>query len=66
MTTKLARKTCDSCQMVTIQGLPCHETGCPDAWRDEWRDCYNCGCEFRPATKHQKCCDEECQQSYYS
>ena len=22
---------CDSCEMVTINGLACHETGCPGA-----------------------------------
>lgn len=22
---------CDQCQAVSIQGIPCHETGCPNA-----------------------------------
>ncbi len=62
----LARKNCDSCLMLSINGIVCHELGCPDAWRDEKRSCYNCGCEFTPAVRHQKCCDQECENSYYS
>jgi len=28
---------CDRCVMLMIQGVPCHETGCPNAGR-EWVD----------------------------
>lgn len=34
---------CDSCQMLAINGVPCHETGCPKAWKDEKRECSDCG-----------------------
>ena len=33
---------CDQCQMLSINGIPCHETGCPNSrktWieeRGEW------------------------------
>jgi hypothetical protein len=45
---------CDSCQMLSINGIPCHETGCPNSrktWdenRQEWVryvECRECGCE---------------------
>ena len=25
---------CDGCSPATVNGVLCHETGCPDAWRD--------------------------------
>jgi hypothetical protein len=43
---------CDQCEMVSINGVACHETGCPnahsrwDADHDEWvkqRECRECG-----------------------
>jgi hypothetical protein len=45
---------CDSCQMLSINGVACHETGCPNSrktWieeREEWvlfLECRECGCE---------------------
>ena len=45
--------TCNQCQMVSINGIPCHEHGCPnsrsryDATTGEWikqRVCFDCGC----------------------
>lgn len=44
---------CNQCEMVSINGLPCHETGCPnmkarwDAEDEEWikqAKCFDCGC----------------------
>lgn len=29
--TKQYRVRCHSCEALVIQGLPCHETGCPEA-----------------------------------
>lgn len=43
---------CDQCQMATINGMPCHEHGCPnrksrwDAESEAWvkqRTCSTCG-----------------------
>ena len=28
---------CDSCEVLVINNVICHETGCPDAWKDETR-----------------------------
>ena len=45
---------CDQCEMLMINGVPCHETGCPNSrktWiaeRGEWVlfvECRECGAE---------------------
>ena len=56
---------CQSCQAVTINGLVCHERGCPDAWKDYKRTCKWCGSEFTPDDRYQTCCDEDCISAYY-
>lgn len=46
--------TCNSCQLVRINGVVCHETGCPESWRDPVTGkgypvpCFQCGCDFEP------------------
>lgn len=54
---------CDSCQMVAINGVPCHETGCPNAgkvYRDgEWikqHECRECGTKHDDADDAAMCC----------
>ena len=54
---------CDQCQMLSINGAACHETGCPNA-RKEWNDviqewvkvhkCRECGCTFEDG---KSCCE---------
>jgi hypothetical protein len=56
---------CQSCEVLNINGLNCHETGCPDAWRDETRECKWCGATFKPEERHQTCCEESCAEAYY-
>jgi hypothetical protein len=60
------RVTCDSCQMLRINGHPSHEHGCPDAWRDDSRECKWCGQEFTPESRRQDCCSEDCAEPYCS
>lgn len=57
--------TCSSCQLVRINGLVCHETGCPEAYKDERRMCKNCGSTFTPTVRQQRMCDDDCYTSYY-
>ena len=56
--------TCDQCQMLSINGVACHETGCPnmgarwDAESGEWikqRECFDCGCTV---DADDPCCSE--------
>lgn len=44
---------CDRCEMLSINGVACHEIGCPNS-RSRWdredeqwvkqRECFHCGC----------------------
>ena len=57
---------CRSCEVLMINGLYCHESGCPDAWRDNTVECAWCGADFIPEERGQKCCSEDCAEAYYS
>jgi hypothetical protein len=59
-------KACESCEALSINGVWCHETGCPDAWMDDIRECLWCGSDFHPEERYQACCDESCAQDYRS
>ena len=54
---------CDQCQMITINGVACHERGCPnngsrwDAESGTWikqRTCRDCGCTV---DRNAECCN---------
>lgn len=51
-------KSCNSCAALVINGIYCHEHGCPEAWRDQSIDCYVCGFEFTPETRYAKVCPD--------
>jgi hypothetical protein len=55
---------CNGCNPIAINGLLCHETGCPEAWRTRTRECRNCGSEFSPEEPLQTFCDEACWRSF--
>lgn len=60
---------CDSCQMISIQGVPCHETGCPDAWQETMIECRECGFNFYRDERYQTTCSdclEPDDESHYS
>ena len=65
-TGKEGRHTCPSCSLIRINGVICHEIGCPDAWRDSKRECKWCSTDFVPEERNQSTCSEECYQSYAS
>lgn len=57
--------TCDSCQMLSINGVACHENGCRhqgsrfDRESGEWikqRKCFTCGCTV---DADDPCCNSE-------
>ena len=56
--------TCDSCEVLVINNVICHEKGCPDAWKDEMRACKWCGTKFKPADRNQVFCDSGCAEAY--
>lgn len=55
---------CNSCQVLVINNHRCHETGCPEAWKDCVAECKWCGSNFRPETSGQKFCDDSCYRAY--
>ncbi len=48
---------CDGCNIVMVNGILCHETGCPDEWRDLEIECSECRFEFQPENRDQTICD---------
>jgi hypothetical protein len=48
-----------------VNGVFCHERGCPDAWRDQPGACKWCGAEFFSEYFGQEFCDEPCRCAYY-
>lgn len=60
-----SRVRCDSCELARINGLICHETGCPNAWQGYLRECKWCGALFRPKEKYHSCCCTSCARSYH-
>lgn len=55
---------CDQCEALMINGVYCHETGCPVAWRDYKNECDWCGSMFKPEVKGQRFCEDRCAESY--
>lgn len=55
---------CNSCEVLVINGVKTHETGCPDAWKDAKRECKWCGQPFNPENRFQKCCSHPCEVAY--
>lgn len=56
---------CDSCEVIRINGIVCHEQGCPDSWKGKQRECKECGNKFTPTEKEQYCCSGSCSSAYY-
>ena len=59
------RIRCDQCEAMMINGVFCHETGCPntksryDVESDNWirqRKCFDCGCQV---DYDDPCCQRE-------
>lgn len=57
---------CSSCEVLRINGMVCHETGCPEAWKDYTINCKWCGEEFKPEEKYQDCCSHTCTVAYHN
>lgn len=65
MARKVKLPKCDQCESIVINGLHCHEHGCPnsrsryDAESGQWikqRECFTCGYEV---DADDPCCDAE-------
>lgn len=58
------RRSCEQCLLLRINGIVCHESGCPLAWRDETRECKECGSNFTPEGRGEHFCCDECFRAY--
>jgi phage terminase large subunit GpA-like protein len=65
-------KGCNSCQVISINGVATHETGCinsninPATGKRYTQECKWCGQEFIPEIGNTHgCCDNECAEAYY-
>lgn len=47
---------CNSCEMLSINGVACHEIGCPDV--PHVCDCFQCGGEFESDSRHARVCPD--------
>ena len=62
---------CDQCQAIAINGINCHEQGCPNYWMDPLtgepyqKECKECGCKFTPDDQDQELCDDQCAAHYW-
>ena len=56
---------CTQCEILYINGVKCHEIGCPEAYKDEKRKCNWCGQEFTPEHSRQLFCGDSCYANYY-
>lgn len=60
---------CDQCEALCVNGVPCHETGCPRSHIDLRTgepyevECRECGTAFVPADGEQ-CCSPCCSAAY--
>ena len=55
-TINLSPLPCDGCSPCSVNGVFCHEAGCPDAWRDTEVNCFDCGFGFYPVIHGQRYC----------
>lgn len=55
--------TCQSCDVLVINNVICHEAGCPDAWRDYTYECKECGQKFKMESREES--DEFCSPHCY-
>lgn len=54
---------CSRCNAVSINGVPCHESGCPNERRE--RECKECGGDFIEETRGQEFCEDACYRHYW-
>ena len=52
----MLRVRCSQCEAVCINGIACHETGCPNARQAKLRTCAECGTVHVYAEDAAECC----------
>lgn len=62
---------CDHCEVMYINGIKCHEIGCPVAYLDYTAECRWCGQKIKPyegirEPDGRSFCDNSCYCYYYN
>jgi len=57
---------CNSCDAIHINGLLCHEHGCPDSYKDAMVSCAWCGTMFKPEKDGDDLCSTDCAEACFS
>jgi hypothetical protein len=60
--TKQRKVKCDQCQLLRINGVVCHEIGCPNATVS--KTCKWCDREFRTKDRFRQTCSPGCQKAW--
>ena len=55
---------CPSCELLMINSVLCHETGCPDNHLFCMTECKWCGTDFQAENNQQEFCCDDCAESY--
>lgn len=55
---------CEQCELMRINGIVCHERGCPLSHVGTLRECKWCGSEFAPEERGQQFCESSCYLAY--
>jgi len=59
-----ASRKCPSCEALIINGVYCHEIGCPDSHLFTTKECPWCGRNFFADERGQRFCSDDCAESY--
>ena len=65
MTARTKTIRCEQCQLARIQGVLCHETGCPLAWKQR-TECRECDRVYVPREHWMDCCSRSCYKAYHA
>lgn len=49
---------CDGCNIQVVNGVVCHEQGCPYVFKDRKIECSICGFDFYPEDMFQNICSD--------
>ncbi len=47
---------CRQCEVLAINGIVCHEIGCPVSWKEYKLECFECGLEFEREEEYDTVC----------
>jgi hypothetical protein len=61
---RIGKRQCPSCEAAIINGVYCHEAGCPDAHLFSKQECPWCGVIFIAEERGQRFCSDDCSENH--